>query len=168
MVSYVPGTEESEKDAQWLLIHLYYLSLKHLPSMAKAWWIDCPGRHKVSRIESWTEKFISPLVIADELATVDEWVSKSSERDAEDESFKVKVSKKAKEVTAGYDVDEQTMQIVIKLPGAYPLRQATVEGINRVGVDEKKWRSWLINTQGVITFSVSGLNILLSRLTINC
>ena len=69
--------------------------------------------------------------------------------------MKVKVTKKAREVTAGYEVDEQMMQIVIKLPGAYPLRQATVEGPDRVGVDSKKWRSWLLSTQGVITFSVS-------------
>ena len=66
----------------------------------------------------------------------------------------MKVSQRAREVTAAYEVDEQTMRIMIRLPGAYPLQQASVEGVNRVAVDEKKWRSWVINTQGVITFSV--------------
>ncbi|KAI9674183.1 MAG: hypothetical protein M1817_002001 [Caeruleum heppii] len=141
-----------ERDAQWLLCHLYYLCLKHLPSLTKAWWVDCPRRQKVLSIESWTEKYLSPLIIADELATVSEWVASPAFSEGEGE-MSVKVSKNAKEVTASYEVDEQTMQIVIKLPGTFPLRQAVVEGVNRVGVDEKKWRSWLINTQGVITFS---------------
>ena len=153
--SYVPDMIDSpEKDAQWLLVHLYYLCLKYVPTLTKAWWIDSAGRHRASSIEIWTESYVSPHVIAEELSTVSRWMADNAEREDEDGPLKVKVSKKAREVTAGYDVDEQTMQIAIKLPGAYPLRQAVVEGIHRVGVDEKKWRSWLINAQGVITFSV--------------
>ncbi|KAI9847349.1 MAG: hypothetical protein M1838_000933 [Thelocarpon superellum] len=152
--SYTLDSEESPKrDAQWMLIHLYYLCLKHLPSLTKAWWIDCTGRGKAASIETWTEKYISPHVIADELGTVSTWASEAASRGDEDGPLSVKVSKTTREIMVGYDVDEQMMQIAIKLPGAYPLRQAMVEGINRVGVDEKKWRSWLINAQGVITFS---------------
>jgi hypothetical protein len=84
---------------------------------------------------------------------VSEW-AKSQDATDESEALQVKVSQRAREVTAAYEVDEQTMRIMIRLPGAYPLQQASVEGVNRVAVDEKKWRSWVINTQGVITFSV--------------
>ncbi|KAI9812264.1 MAG: hypothetical protein M1832_000454 [Thelocarpon impressellum] len=151
--TYVPDTEESpERDTQWLLTHIYFLCLKNLASLTKAWWIEHAGRHKSSSIETWTEKYVSALVIADELATVSEWVA-SDEQEGDEQPLKVKVSRNAREVTAGYEVDEQTMEIAIKLPGAYPLGQATVEGLHRVGVDEKRWRSWLLNTQGVITFS---------------
>jgi len=45
------------------------------------------------------------------------------------------------------------MQIVIRLPAVYPLEGVKVEGINRVAVDEKKWTSWMMITQAVITFS---------------
>ena len=164
ITSYSPDTADSpQKDLQWLLIHLYYLSLKHLPSLTKAWWIDSPGRQTAQIIESWTEKYISPIVISDELNNITSWADSTSQQD-EDKNMKVKVSKKAREITASYEVDEQTMQIVIKLPGAYPLRQATVEGLNRVAVDEKKWRSWLLNTQGVITFSVRSIYTFCSSL----
>ncbi len=98
-----------------------------------------------------TSQQMSPLIISAELSTVTDWIPT---QDTDTQALTIKVSQKAKEVTAGYEVDDQTMQIVIKLPPTYPLHQATVEGVNRVGVDEKKWRSWLINTQGVITFSV--------------
>ncbi|KAI9809452.1 MAG: hypothetical protein M1827_006832 [Pycnora praestabilis] len=151
--SYTPDMEESpKKDTQWLLIHIYYSSLKHISSLTKAWWIDCKGSQK-GPVETWTEKYISPLVIADELTTVSDWV----ETQSGDDQLSIKVSKKAKEVTAGYEVDEQVMMIKIRLPGTYPLHQVVVEGVNRVGVDEKKWQSWLINTQGVITFSNGNL-----------
>ncbi|KAI9756433.1 MAG: hypothetical protein M4579_003855 [Chaenotheca gracillima] len=151
VTTYTCDSESPVRDAQWLMSHLYYLSLKYVPSLTKAWWIDCPRRQTRDSVETWTEKFISPLVIEDELRTVSEWVENNPE--AANEDMKVKVSTKAKEVTASYEVDEQRMQIVIRLPGTYPLRQIAVEGLNRVGVDEKKWRSWLITTQGVIMFS---------------
>ena len=52
------------------------------------------------------------------------------------------------------------MQIVIRLPSNYTLNGVKVEGINRVAVSEKKWTSWLMITQGVITFSVGSPNLL--------
>ena len=46
------------KDLQWLLIHLYYLCLKHLPSLTKSWWIDCSLRQTKPQVETWTEKYV--------------------------------------------------------------------------------------------------------------
>lgn len=99
---------------------------------------------------------ISPHIISDALATVTAW-SASTSSDADNESLTVKVSPRAREVTASYLVDEQTMTIRISLPPAYPLRQATVDGLARVAVPEAKWQSWLRNTQAVIAFSNGNL-----------
>lgn len=153
ITTYGPDEESPEKDTQWLLTHLYYLCLKHLPALTKVWWIDCKSRQKVLAVETWTEKFISPTIITDALKSVSDWAA--SEEESSEEALKVKVNQRAKEITASYEVDEQTMAIIVRLPGNYPLRQAVVEGLNRVAVDERKWQSWLRSTQGVITFSVS-------------
>lgn len=48
-----------EKEVHWLLIHLYYLSLKHLPNLSKAWWRDTTSRQTVTAVEAWTEKYVS-------------------------------------------------------------------------------------------------------------
>ena len=96
---------------------------------------------------------ISPLIIANELATVSAWAPSQA---AVDQPLAVKVSHTTHEITASIPVDEQTMSIAIRLPPSYPLARATVDSIHRVGVDEKKWRSWLITTQGVINFSSEG------------
>jgi E3 ubiquitin-protein ligase listerin len=84
---------------------------------------------------------------------VSEWAEGQDK--SSDEALAVKVNYRAKEITASYEVDEQTMAIRIRLPPAYPLAQAQVEGINRVAVDERKWQSWLRIVHGVIAFSVS-------------
>lgn len=56
--SWEPIDEPGENDTQWLLIHLYYLSLKHLSTFTKNWWIDSQKRIK-GPVETWTEKYVS-------------------------------------------------------------------------------------------------------------
>jgi hypothetical protein len=51
-------SENAEKETQWLLVHLYYLSLRHLANMTKNWWIDTKKRVK-GPVEGWTEKYVS-------------------------------------------------------------------------------------------------------------
>ncbi|KAK5165332.1 hypothetical protein LTR04_001330 [Oleoguttula sp. CCFEE 6159] len=155
LTSYTPDTESSpEKDTQWLLTHLYYLSLKYTSNLAKTWWIDCRSRQKVISVESWTEIFISPTIVADALTSASEW---AATQDNPDEALTVKVSPRVREVTSSYVLDEQNLVFLIRLPSAFPLKQATCEGVNRVAISEQKWQSWLRNCQGVIAFSNNSL-----------
>ncbi|KAL9610067.1 MAG: hypothetical protein Q9167_005204 [Letrouitia subvulpina] len=144
-----------EKDTQHLLIHLYYLALKHVPTLCKNWWRDSTSRQTQIAVESWTEKYISPTLIVDELATVNDWAPSAND-DSDLQPLTIKTSLPAREITASIPIDEQTMSIAIHLPPSYPLSRATVTGLRRVGVTEQKWRSWIITTQGVINFSDVG------------
>jgi hypothetical protein len=146
-------SESNERNMQWLLINLYYQCLKYTPSLVKTWWVDCKSKQTRIAVESWTEKFFSPLVMADTLDEVTKWAAEQESTEDEKELV-VKVSKRSREVFAGYEVDDMMMQIVIRLPATYPLEGVKVDGVNRVAVSEKKWASWLMITQGVITFSV--------------
>lgn len=155
ITSYAPDLlDPPTKDAQWLLTHLYFLSLKHLPTLTKTWWIDCKSRAKVVAVESWTEKFITPHIKAFALAAVSEWSStQSNDTPDPSEQLGIKTNSRAYEVTASYTIDEQTMSMRISLPPAYPLAPANVEGLHRVAVSQAKWETWLRSTRGVITFS---------------
>jgi len=144
------------RDTYWLLCHLYYLSLKHLPNLTKSWWMDCKSRQTVLSIETWTEKHVSPLIITDALDTVTRWAA-TQDSVSEEEQLIIKPNQRTKEITVGKEIDEQLLSLVIRLPPTYPLGQATLAGLNRVAVDDKKWRSWLLNSQGVITFSNNSL-----------
>jgi hypothetical protein len=147
-------SDGGERNIQWLLINLYYLCLKFGPGLAKNWWMNCKSKQTRIAVESWTEKYFSPLVIADTMDEVATWASQQEPESEDEKELIVKVSKTSREVYAGCEIDDMQMQIVIRLPAAYPLEGVKVDGVNRVAVSEKKWQSWLIVTQGVITFSV--------------
>ena len=152
-----PGLQSDqmpEQETHGALIHLYYLCLRRLPSIAKDWWRDSTSRQLSTAVESWTQKYISPLVIAQELAVIGEWAA--SQSTPTDQPMTVKVSPAAREITASIPIDEQAMTIAVRLPPAYPLARPEVESVHRVGVAEKKWRFWIINAQGVISFSAGG------------
>jgi E3 ubiquitin-protein ligase listerin len=60
--SWEPTDEPGEKDTQWLLIHIYYLALRHLSTFTKNWWIDSQKRIK-GPVEIWTEKYVSIAIV---------------------------------------------------------------------------------------------------------
>ncbi|KAF2204969.1 hypothetical protein GQ43DRAFT_363503 [Delitschia confertaspora ATCC 74209] len=156
VTTYTPDVEPPRQDTQWILAHLYFLCLRHIPSLTKSWWIDCKSRPVVVSLEGWTEKYISPPVISAALETVSTW-AKSQEVSDPDSPFTIKISPRARELTASYIVDDQTMTMRISLPPSFPLSNALVEGLSRVAVDEKKWQSWLRISQGAITFANGNL-----------
>lgn len=55
-------SETAEKETQWLLIHLYFLCLRHMANVTKNWWIDTKKRTK-GPVEAWTEKYVSNITI---------------------------------------------------------------------------------------------------------
>jgi hypothetical protein len=59
VTTYEPDIEPPKRDLQWLLTHLYFLCLRHVPSLTKSWFIDCKSRATVVTLEPWTEKFVS-------------------------------------------------------------------------------------------------------------
>ncbi|CAJ2514030.1 Uu.00g021490.m01.CDS01 [Anthostomella pinea] len=145
--------ETEERNMQWILIHLFYLVLKYLPGLFKSWYIECRSKQTKIAVEGWMAKYFSPIIISEALDDVVKWTD-NQEAPADDEKeLIVKVSRAAREVTAGYEVDELHASIAIRIPQEYPLQGVTVVGVNRVAVNEKKWQSWIMSTQGVITFS---------------
>ncbi len=146
-----PNTEDSpERETHWLLIHLYYLSLRYLPTLAKEWWRDSASRQLNIALEPWTEKYVSPLIVARELSTIAAWAPSQA---TDDQPMTIKTSLSTREITASIPIDEQTMAISVRLPPSYPLARAEVKSIHRVGVVEKKWQSWLMISQGVMNLS---------------
>ncbi|CAK7262516.1 hypothetical protein SEPCBS57363_000105 [Sporothrix epigloea] len=156
-----------EKHMYRLLVHLYYLVLKNVPGQFRAWYIACRTKQTTVAVEAWTAKYVSALVVEDVLDDVALWAQTQEDDGApsgggsggDDASHEmiVKTNKRAREVVAGYEVDELMLSIAMRLPANYPIDNVSVVGVNRVAVDEKKWQSWLMITQGVIAFSNGSL-----------
>ena len=155
--------EADERNMQWLLIHIFYLVLKYTPGLFRQWYLDNRSKQTKLAVESWTTKYFSPRIVSDTLDEVQQWADTQEPPAADEQELTVKVSRNAKEVIAGYAIDESQASISIKIPPSYPIEGVTVSGLNRVAVTEKKWQSWIMTTQGVITFSngniVDGLQV---------
>ncbi|KAK5991474.1 E3 ubiquitin-protein ligase listerin [Cladobotryum mycophilum] len=153
----VAESESEEKSMQWLLVHLFYLTLKYIPSLFKSWYINCKSKQTRIAAEAWTARYFSPLIISELLDEVQVWADQQEPPAEDEKELEIKVSRTSKEVTAGYEIDEAHASIVIKVPANYPIETVTVDSRNRVAVNERKWQSWIMTTQGVITFSGGGV-----------
>ncbi|KAM3076981.1 hypothetical protein ACMFMF_004896 [Clarireedia jacksonii] len=149
--------ETNERNMQWLLIHLYHLSLKHTADLVKNWFSACQSKQTRMAVEAWTEKYFTPLLISDKFDEIEEWTTSAEAKEAGEKELMIKVSKGKREVFVGYEVDETAIRIAIQFPQNYPFYNVKVEGLNRVAVPERKWRNWLLIVQGAITFSNGSL-----------
>lgn len=143
--------ETGEYNLHWLLAHLYYLALRFIPGLFRSWYMSCRSKQTKLAVESWTAKYFSPIISSEVLDSVESWAREQSPSTDDDQELVVKVSKPAREVTAGYQIDEAQAAIVIKIPPSYPIDNITVSSLNRVAVTERKWQSWILTTQGAIT-----------------
>ncbi|KAJ7150874.1 hypothetical protein C8R43DRAFT_887120 [Mycena crocata] len=129
---------------QVLAAHLYYRALLTVPSLIYNWVLDCKDRQLSSSIATYTSLHFSPVIIRAELAHV-----KSPEATAElvDENLTVKVATAVNEVVASYLVDEHQLEIKLKIPSDWPLHKIEVKDVQRVGVEETRWRAWILAVQ---------------------
>lgn len=142
---------ESPLSLKLLAAHLFYRALLNVPSLISAWWSGCKDRQLSTAVVNLTTRNFSPVLIAAELAHV-----KDPDVAAElsGENWSVRVASATNEVTFAFLVDEQQMDIGIRLPTDYPLHSVEVKDLRRVGVDERRWRSWLLGVQQVVTSQV--------------
>ncbi|KAI0998676.1 hypothetical protein K3495_g9521 [Podosphaera aphanis] len=146
------GEQNLKKDLFWILVNLYFQALKYAPSVVKSWWLDAKKQTK-TKVCSWTEKYISPILVDEELSTVINWAENQESPEDEGKNLIVRVAKKVREVSVGYEIDDMVMQILIRVPESYPLDLVKIESVNRVGITAQRWNSFLMTTHGVINFS---------------
>lgn len=138
---------EYSEEIRKILINLVYEIMNNIGgTFAQNWFHSIKDRQLQQNIEKFIVRFISPELINDILSTL------SNKNSIEDSEFKININKKINEIKCLYNIDEQKMEISITLPSNFPLSQITVNGISRVGVDEKKWKSWIMSAQYVINF----------------
>lgn len=136
-----------EEEIEKLLVNLVYEIMDNIGgTFAQQWFQSIKNRQVQSNIEKFISKYISPPLINDILSSL------SNKTTIEENDFKININRKINEIKCRYDIDEQTMEISILLPPNYPLAQIAVNGVSRIGVDEKKWKSWIMSAQYVINF----------------
>lgn len=142
--------ELMEFEMQFLLVHLYYLSFQYLGSLVQHWFNDIRDLQLKQQVQSFSVRLVSPILISKMLDEVDQAKGKLTERD---DNLTIKVSKVANEIKSVYLIDEQNMEMVVKIPDTFPLSNVTVEGPMRLGVKENQWKAWLLASQRVVSLT---------------
>ncbi|KIM32748.1 hypothetical protein M408DRAFT_186029 [Serendipita vermifera MAFF 305830] len=138
------------ESARVLAAHVYYRALTAIPSLIRTWWTDCKDRQLSNAFATSTATYFSPVLVTSELSNLRDPSGANGREKLEDESLSIKVSQAISEVGVVYLVDEQQMEMAVKLPSEYPLKPVEVRDIRRVGVAEDKWRGWLFAVQQIV------------------
>ncbi|EJD05481.1 uncharacterized protein FOMMEDRAFT_103536 [Fomitiporia mediterranea MF3/22] len=157
---------ETRLSPRLLAAHLFYRALLNVPSLIASWWTGCKDRQLVIAVSNLTTKYYSPVLIAAELQHVKD---PAGVAELSGENWNVKVAAGVGEVAASYTVDEQVMEIAICLPRDYPLHGIEVREVQKLGVEENRWRGWLLAVQQIVTSQngriVDGLSIFKKNVT---
>lgn len=144
----------SEKSIKQLLTHLYYLSLLYTPSLVKTWFMAQTNWQIVTGVENYTENYISPLIIDTELTAMSEWAAgelpSATAGSSTDIDIQVRVSRSVREVTITCPIEDQTMELLIRLPPIFPLGKPEIEGVKKVGFTEQQWKALKLASHAVI------------------
>ena len=136
-----------EEEVKKILVNLLYQVMDKIGgTFAQMWFKSIKNRQLQASIEKFISTYISPVLINEIMSDVQKKISIA------DSDFKVTINEKMNEIKCLYNIDEQNMRFSITLPPNYPLSQISVNGISRVGVDEKKWKSWIMSAQYIINF----------------
>jgi hypothetical protein len=129
--------------------YVFYRSLQSFPSLIRFWWDRCQNKQLYNAVFTFTSRHCSPVLIAEELAHLRDPNDPAGKALRDNDDFTVKVALGANEVKAMYVVDDETMEIVIRLPNEFPLAAIEVKEVRKIGVTEGQWKAWLIAVQQV-------------------
>lgn len=133
-----------------LAAHLYYRALLSVPALVHSWLSNCKDRQLSSTLTAYTSQYFSPTIIDVELAHI----KGPAGQELADDNMTIKVAAAVNEVMASYSVDEHQLEIKLKIPPDWPLHKIEVRDLKRVGVDNERWRAWILAVQQMIWSSV--------------
>lgn len=131
-----------------LAAHVYYRSLLAIPSLVRECVTGGADQGAQAIITKYTATYFSPVIITAELALLK---SPHAATELTAENLTVKVAPAVREVSAVYTVDDQPLDLVLRLPADWPLTRIEVrDAARRVGVPEGKWRGWMLGVQQIV------------------
>ncbi len=134
-------SENSFGTKERLAIYALFRTISTLPALFRSYWNeDCCRVDKI-RLSRFIEERVRYSLIKREIALIR--VAKSLNRWDENE-FDIRGNAATGEIVASFLRDESKIEIIIKIPSAYPLKNVDVESTSRIGVTDGRWRRWLL------------------------
>ena len=145
-----------------LAVGLYRACLVAFPAATRAWFGDQRDRKAAASLALLTSAAISPALIHAEMDAVERaadgrFVGIGGDFDSSDDggggSLTVRTTRRKREISASYAVDESALELRVTLPRAYPLEAAELEMVSRVGVSEARARRWMLSVRAIVSRS---------------
>lgn len=130
-----------EGTVQQLACYALFRTISTLPAMFRNYWNEDCRRVDKMKLSRFVEERVRQSLIKREMALIR--VAKSSHRWEESE-FEIKGNATTGEIVASFLRDETKIEIIIKIPAAYPLKNVDVDCTSRIGVSDGRWRRWLL------------------------
>ena len=127
-----------------LSMHVLRRTSTVLPGLVKAWWSEELNRAQTASTSKFAAKHITPHVLK---VNVDDikcrtWIVSGD--DSSSGSFSAKGSAAGRTITCCYGVDEASIEMFIRFPAEFPLKNVQVECSKHLGVKQNKWRRWVL------------------------
>ena len=159
-----PGDTVGERDLERsrLAVGLYRACLVAFPAATRAWFGDQRDRKAAASLALLTSAAISPALIHAEMDAVERAADGrfggiGGDFDSSDDggggSLTVRTTRRKREISASYAVDESALELRVTLPRAYPLEAAELEMVSRVGVSEARARRWMLSVRAIVSRS---------------
>lgn len=128
-----------------ILMILYTLSrtICLLPAASRTFYLSSCTRAECGILEKFVENYINERIIRREASIIEA---------AQSDSLNIRCSVATGEITTTYLADEVSVEMAIKLPKLYPLRNVEVECQRRMGINEGRWRRWTLQVNLCILF----------------
>jgi hypothetical protein len=129
------GLPHSHSSWRLLAAAVYRSVLCTLPASARVWFSDLRDRSRSTAVEAYTCRYESPALLAAEFAAIKRDAAGSSGEVGGSCSFRVVANPANREVTAVLEIEDgATLELVVKLPAAAPLKAPEVDCKNKVCV----------------------------------
>lgn len=136
----IPSQRSIEMDLQSFAAICLYRTIHILPAMIRNYWLDEKSRINKEKISKFVINYVRSSLVAREMKLIQD----ASRNNVWTDELIVRGSTLTGEVIASYLHDEAKIEIKITLPSEYPLKNVEVEGLTRMGVDENRWRRWIL------------------------
>ncbi|KAI5967627.1 hypothetical protein CANMA_002807 [Candida margitis] len=145
-VNEVLKARDLNEELKLLSLHIYYKCLKYCGFQVQLWFREIKDKQLQMKVERITSKYLSPPLIKEILEQVEKDKQKLLQKE---DNLSIKVNRN--EIKTSYLVDDQKLEMVVKVPTHYPLENVIIDGPARVGVKESRWKAWLLASQKLIS-----------------
>jgi hypothetical protein len=128
----------------------FYRTVHVLPALVRNHWLEESSRLRKDKISKFIIFYVRNSLVSREIKLIQEASAKGIWQ--EDEII-ARGTVMTGEVIATFMHDEAKIEIKIKLPMEYPLKNVEVEGLTRMGVDESRWRRWVLQIVRLLSLS---------------